>query len=94
VGSAWRLTLAFGAKALSVAEALRTPEERFADPDPQHAVGTCDHLRRGRPRISSESIDGRTDPAAYRLVEGEKRLPGTRPHSIRYRTVATARPQP
>ena len=47
-----------------------------ADPDAQHAVGTCDHLRSGRARIGSQGLDCLSDPAAYRLVQGQERLPG------------------
>src|ERR1022692_663291 len=63
-----------------------------ADPDAQHAVGTCDHLQRGRARIRSKGIDGLADPAAYRLIQGQERLPGARPplDPVRHRCYSPA----
>jgi len=65
-----------------------------ADPDAQHAVGTCDHLRSGRARIGSQGLDCLSDPAAYRLVQGKNAFRACGRHSIRYVTAATARPRP
>jgi hypothetical protein len=65
-----------------------------ADPDAQHAVGTRDHLRRGRARIGSQGIDCLADPAAYRLSRARNVFRARGRHSIRYVTAATARPRP
>ena len=46
---------------------------------------TSDHLRSGRARVGSKGINCLADPAAYRLSQGQERLPGARRHSIRYR---------
>jgi hypothetical protein len=65
-----------------------------ADPDAQHTVGICDHLRRGRARIGSQGIDCLADPAAYGLSRARNTFRARGRHSIRYVTAATARPRP